>query len=76
MRQQGTNNEESQHYSALLAYTLLVMVCSLSETGVDSERVRLAFNSIRQMIITDSYYMWLVNSFFLRIADRLPSQLR
>jgi hypothetical protein len=28
------------------------------------------------MIITDGYYLWMVNAFFLKIADRLPSQLR
>lgn len=53
MRQEGTNHQESQHYSALLSYTLLIMICSLSETGVDSEMVRVAFSSIRQMIVTD-----------------------
>lgn len=75
LRQEG-GREESENCSALLAYTLLLMVCSLSEGEVEGERVRGALSSIRQMIITDAYYMWMVNSFFLRIADRLPSQLR
>jgi hypothetical protein len=77
LRQEGSGEgEESNHYSALLAYSLLIMVCSLAETAVDGERVRRGLGSIRQMIITNGYYLWLVNSFFLRISDRLPSQLR
>jgi hypothetical protein len=52
------------------------MICSLNEGAVDGERVRMSLENIRQMIITDGYYLWMVNAFFLKIADRLPSQLR
>jgi hypothetical protein len=57
-------------------YSLLIMVCSLEETALDGERVRTNLCAIREMVVTNGYYLWLVNSFFLRIADRLPSQLR
>lgn len=73
---QNSEEDSNDLHSSGLVYALEIMICSISVPVIEPEKVRVLLSSIREYIVTNGYYLWLINNFFQKVRDRLPSQIR
>lgn len=73
---QNCEEDSNDLHSSGLVYALEIMICSVAMLVIEPEQVRALLREIREFIETNGYYLWLINNFFQKVRDRLPSQIR
>lgn len=73
---QNCEEDSNDLHSSGLVFALEIMICSVAMPVIEPEQIRALLREIRDYIETNGYYLWLINNFFQKVRDRLPSQIR